>query len=108
MRARTARDEIAMAAAFAQLKKLRGRSVREMHERGRQELDKLRDRWFGLATGEVTDEAFAREIGPRAGGLEGAARRFAERMRAGTTPVSAVGRREEIASSMRTRFPIER
>jgi len=51
-----------MGMAIAQLKKLKGRSLKELRVRGLQEISKLGERALGLSDGEMTDAALRREI----------------------------------------------
>src|SRR5258707_14271337 len=53
-----------MTAGFAQLKRLRRKSMRELRVRGRQELSKLGERLFGLSEGEMSDRTFLGYIKP--------------------------------------------
>ena len=70
-----------MQGGVVQLKKLRGRSLRELGDRGRQEFSKLSERLFG--TRELSDAAFRQEISSRVrnGSAAGSAGRVLERLR---------------------------
>lgn len=105
-----------MQPAIAQLKKLRGKSLREIRLRGRQEISKFGERLFGAQ--QMSDDALYREIAPasRNGSGEGSSALVLERIRSSftshdQTPVTffpALARREEIVSQMERRFPATR
>ena len=108
-----------MQTGIAQLKKLRSRSFREVHERGRQELRKLGERLFGSGAGEISDGVFLRGIrtSSRNGSGEGTAALIAARIRAGVVEenglnqgpfLPSLARRAEIVDLMECRFPAER
>src|SRR5947209_3585372 len=92
-----------MQTGFAQLKKLRGRSLRELGVRGRQELAKVTERLLG--TGELSDAALRREIraASRNGTAVGSAARLLEGRRTSTqtaTFLPALPHREAVAQLM--------
>jgi uncharacterized heparinase superfamily protein len=106
-----------MPGGITQLKKLRNRSFREVHERGRQELSKLGERLLGSAAGEMGDRSFLREVRPEArnGSGEGTAGLIARRLREACSPsgsgramLPSLARRDEVAALMAERFPEER
>jgi hypothetical protein len=100
-----------MQTGIAQLKKLRGRSLREFGVRGRQELAKISERWLGAR--ELSDKALRREIiaAARNGTASGSVARLLERRRA-SSHISAflpsLRHREAIVTLMAERFPAER
>ena len=100
-----------MPASIAQLKKLRGRSLRELGVRGRQELSKVGERWLG--TREMSDAALRREItaAARNGSATGSAARLLERRRAAAHTqhfLPSFKHREAIARLMAERFAEDR
>src|SRR5690348_1561234 len=98
-----------MAAGIAQLKKLRGRSLREFGVRGRQELSKVSERWFG--TRELSDARLRREImaSARNGTATGSAAALLERRRASAHSfLPAFTHREAIVRLMAERFGDDR
>src|SRR5436853_1041560 len=100
-----------MQASITQLKKLRGRSLRELGERGRQELAKVSERLLG--TRELSDAALRREIiaAARNGTAAGSVARILEGRRASSLSnpfLPALKHREAIAALMAERFPAER
>ncbi|HKP86182.1 MAG TPA: alginate lyase family protein [Blastocatellia bacterium] len=105
-----------MQTGIAQLKKLRGKSLREIRVRGRQEIVKFRERLFSSA--EMSDEAFAREITPfsPSASVEDSSALIVERIRSSfargnQTPATffpALARRDEVVSEMERRFPAAR
>lgn len=93
----------------AKLKKLRGKTFRELRFRGRQELVTLGERIFGLSCGEMTDSSFLRHIQPEArhGSAAETARGIVHRIEVnGFLP--ALLNREEIVNTMGRRFWSER
>jgi hypothetical protein len=106
-----AREGWMMAAGIAQLKKLRGRSLRELGVRGRQELSKVGERWLG--TRELSDAGLRREItaAVRNGTATGSAAALLERRRAAShihSFLPAFKHREAIAQLMAERFSDDR
>src|ERR1044072_13287 len=105
-----------MRTGIAKLKKLRGKSFREIRARGRQEVTKVRERVFGAA--EMSDHALLRQISPRSrnGSSEGTAALILERIRSSvdsanqtsSTFFPSLCHREEIVSEMKRRFPAAR
>jgi hypothetical protein len=100
-----------MAAGIAQLKKLRGRSLRELGVRGRQELSKVSERWLG--TRELSDARLRREIttSVRNGTATGSAAALLERRRTSTHTHSflpSFTQREAIVRLMAERFSDDR
>src|SRR5262245_47756659 len=105
---------------LAQLKKLRGRSLREIRARSRQELAKLGQRRRGLRAAEMSDAALLRQTAPdsRNGSGLGAAGLILARLRACASPfpyappkfafLPALTHREEIVATMGDRFAAER
>jgi hypothetical protein len=92
-----------MHAGIDQLRKLRGRSLREVHERGRQELGKIGGRLLGVAVGEPSDERFARELAPGVGGDYAA--RLLARFRGRGAALPSMRERADVARTARDRFP---
>src|SRR5215510_11367788 len=72
----------------SQFKKLKGKSLREIRLRGRQEIAKLNERLFGIGTAEMSDAALIREINfLNPGGTgEGISALILERIRTSLTP----------------------
>jgi len=100
-----------MQTGIAQLKKLRGRSLRELGVRGRQELAKVGERL--RSPRELSDTELRREItaGARNGTALGSAARLLENLRAAshtTTFLPALQHRAAIVQLMAERFPAER
>ncbi|MFL6213163.1 MAG: alginate lyase family protein [Blastocatellia bacterium] len=100
-----------MAAGIAQLKKLRGRSLRELGVRGRQELSKVGERWLG--TRELSDAGLRREItaSARNGTAMGSVAALLERRRAPSHTHSFLTlfkHREMIVQLMAERFADDR
>jgi uncharacterized heparinase superfamily protein len=108
-----------MQTGIGQLKKLRGKSPRELISRGRQEAAKLSERAFGLSMGEMSDGTFLRHIKrpDRSASAEGVASRIVDRM--SVSPFSCRGSRQqsllpsfgcraEIVELMEGRFEAER
>jgi uncharacterized heparinase superfamily protein len=100
-----------MQASITQLKKLRGRSLRELGVRGRQELAKVSERLLG--TRELSDAALRREIiaATRNGTAAGSVARLLERRRGSSlsnTFLPSLKHREAIVALMAERFPAER
>ncbi len=98
-----------MANRIAQLEKLRGKSLREIRVRGRQELAKLNERILGAGSAEMTDAALLREIHPasRNGNGEGSAMLILERIRSAPF-FPSLYHREEASAIIKQRFPAER
>jgi hypothetical protein len=73
-----------MLVSVAQIRKLRGKSWREIGMRGWQEIAKLNERLLGFGTDEMSDAELIREIGPyySYGGGEGIGALILERIRA--------------------------
>ncbi|MBI3652051.1 MAG: alginate lyase family protein [Acidobacteria bacterium] len=100
-----------------QIKKLRGRSWREIGARGKQEITKLNERLLGHGTAEMSDAELLREINPfnLHNGGEGIGALILERIRTSLSPELGEGNlpvllpsllyREEIASLMFHSFP---
>jgi hypothetical protein len=104
-----------MRKAIAQVNKLRGKSVRELSVRGRQELAKLGERLPKRGPAEMSDTRFNREIetGLRAISPEGAAISICDRMRpragaSGYQFFPSLKDRETIIAVMERRFPAQR
>lgn len=100
-----------MPGGITQLKKLRGRSLRELGVRGRQELAKAGERWLG--TRELSDAALRREIlaAARNGTATGSAARLLARLRTHAqtnTLLPSFKHRPAVARLMAERFPAER
>lgn len=104
---------------FGRLRKLRGRSLREIGGRGAQEFSKLGERVFGSQAAEMSDDALLQEFVSsfRAGDAETTAQSLLERVRASLSPQNALQRqgpfswlagRNEIAAIIERRFPSER
>jgi len=95
-----------MSIGIAQLKKLRGRSLRELRTRGQQELAKIGERLRGSR--ELSDSQLRREIHPasRNGSGEGTSLLIRERIRTacGTT-LHVVDRQTHAATTAQTFFP---
>ena len=108
-----------MPSGLAQLKRLRGKSMRELRVRGRQELSKLGERLFGLSEGEMSDRTFLGHIKPDKvlGSVEATAASIVDRA---YTPIDSdadsisqsffrsLRRREETVAIMQRRFQQER
>lgn len=104
---------------MAQLKKLRGKSLREISARGRQEIAKLNERLLGFGTAEMSDAALAREVKPpRPNGTgDGASALVLERIRTSLAPdlyerevpvfLPSLTCRDEIPALVRQHFPGE-
>jgi hypothetical protein len=109
-----------MTSAIAQVKKLRGKSLREIRARGKQELKKLGERALSSGAAEMSDTAFLAQIKPAAryGSAEEMARLILESIRSSLAPVERTGtrpaifshlaRRDEIIQIMERRFRRER
>ncbi|MCI0487080.1 MAG: heparinase II/III family protein [Blastocatellia bacterium] len=115
-----------MASPIAQIKKLRGRSLKELGTRGRQELSKLGERLLGSRIGEMSDTALLQEIAPRFRNrsAETTAALILERLCAivntgdskSSAPPDAIpqsffpslSHHNEIIAAMESRFPAER
>ena len=98
-----------MATGITQLKKLRGRSLRELGVRGRQELSKVSERWLG--TRELSDADLRREItaSARNGTATGSAAALLERRRTHTHRfLPSFTHREAIVRLMAERFSDDR
>ncbi|HEX5735899.1 MAG TPA: alginate lyase family protein [Blastocatellia bacterium] len=91
------------------LKKLRGKSIHEIGVRSRQELSKLGERVFG-STVEMNDSALLKRLAPssRNGSAEGTTELILERIIKRHVFFPALGSREEIATIIERRFPVER
>ena len=105
--------------ASAKLKKLRGKSIREIGYRGRQEGFKMCERLFGFGAGEISDRQFFHSIksGQRDCAAADTAAYIHSRVRASVATSGychpnfffpSLGHREEIARIMRRRFSDER
>jgi uncharacterized heparinase superfamily protein len=96
---------------IAKLKKLRGRSLRELSQRGGQELAKFSERLVGVRT--LSDTALRREFLPTArnGNAAGSAAFILDRLRA-TSPTTtffpSLDHRAAVVRLMAERFPAER
>jgi uncharacterized heparinase superfamily protein len=77
-----------MLVQVSQIKKLKGKSLREIRQRGKQEIAKLNERLFGIGTAEMSDDALIREINflNPGGNGEGASALILERIRNSVTP----------------------
>ncbi|MEW6127509.1 MAG: alginate lyase family protein [Acidobacteriota bacterium] len=101
----------------AQLKKLKGKSFREIRLRGKQEIAKLNERLLGIGTNEMSDAALLREIhSPNHHGTgEGISALILERIRTSITPdlyeretpvfLPSFAYRDDIPSLVLHRFP---
>jgi hypothetical protein len=109
-----------MQTAIAQLKKLRQRSLREIHERGRQEFAKVGERLLVSTRGEMSDGAFLREVRAtvREDSGERTAALIARRIDAARGSLDGQSRgersllpsfacRDQVAALMKERFPVE-
>jgi hypothetical protein len=111
-----------MSSSIAQVKKLRGRSLREIRARSRQELTKLGERLIRSGTAEMSDEAFLARMNPAARDVsaEGTGRMILESIRAALKPAgggkadrarpaifSHLASRSEIKAIIHGRFPHE-
>ncbi len=111
------RQTLEMQISRAKLKKLRGKSLREISVRSRQELAKIGERVFSSAD-EMNDNALLRRISPasRNGSAEGTTELILERIRSfvseskspSQTFFPALCCRAEIVRVMDQRFPDER
>jgi hypothetical protein len=109
-----------MSVSIAQLKKLRGKDLREVRVRGKQELAKLGERLLGSGTTEMSDGALLNEIhaSSRNGSGEGTSLLILERIRSFATGAQPTSRaqtffpsliqRDPLAAIMKKRFPAER
>jgi hypothetical protein len=108
-----------MHAVTGQLKKLRGKSARELIARGRQEAAKLGERALRLSVGEMSDSTLLRHIRQedRNGSAEEVALGIANRMRASAVSSPHPSRcfffpslryRDKIVATMKRRFGRER
>lgn len=110
----TCRDALPldMESGIAQLKKLLGKSIREINVRGRQQVTKLSERLLNSNAGEMSDRGLLREINPvsRNGNGLGSAKLILERIRSSASRsfFSSLTHRSEIAAIVNTRFPRER
>lgn len=106
-----------MQVSVAQFKKLRGKSLREIRDRGKQEIAKLNERLLGHGTAEMSDPALLREIASfqaQSGG-EGIGALILERLRRSMAPelslhdlpvlLPSLPYREEIALLICNSFP---
>jgi hypothetical protein len=77
-----------MHVSVAQLKRLRGKSLREIHARGKQEIAKLNERLLGHGTTEMSDTDLIREINTfhSHGSSEGIGALILERIRVSLSP----------------------
>jgi uncharacterized heparinase superfamily protein len=106
-----------MHVSVAQIKKLRGKSLREIRARGRQEIAKLNERLLGHGTIEMSDTHLIREINPfhSHGGGEGIGALILERIRGSLSPelyekelpvlLPSLLYREEISALIFNSFP---
>lgn len=100
------------------MKRLRGRSLRELRVRSKQELAKLGERTFRLSEGEMSDRAFGGYVNPAhvCGSAEETAAAIINRVRnsitSHDTPTQyffpSLGQRQEIVARMLEQFPDER
>lgn len=108
-----------MESGLKKLNRLRGKSIRELRVRGRQELAKIAERNLGLAAGEMSDRAFLRQIKPenRGASAEATADLIINRLRSSISksPHSKVERffpslgcRDEIVARMGREYKHER
>jgi Heparinase II/III-like protein/Heparinase II/III N-terminus len=105
-----------MSSSIAQVKRLRGKSLRELRSRGKQELAKLSERVLGSGTTEMSDSALLAQVVPAArnGSAEATALLILESIRGGlgsaggnlTRPTifPHLARRSEIIEIMERRF----
>jgi hypothetical protein len=106
-----------MSTSLTQIKKLRGRSWREIGARGKQEIAKLNERLLGFGTAEMSDAELVRETCSlyTHGTGEGIGALILERIRAALSPEFSEGNlpvllpslhyREEIAALIFNSFP---
>src|SRR5712692_5894915 len=109
-----------MSSSVAQLKKLRGKSLKEIRVRSRQQFAKLNERVLGRGLAEMSDGALLSEINPasRNGNAEGSAMLILERIRSSTPSASrsstglpffpSLARREEVSTIIKHHFLDER
>jgi uncharacterized heparinase superfamily protein len=113
------RERYLMTSGTGHLRKLRGKSLREIRVRGTQEFAKLNERILGAGVSEMDDDELLREISPasRNGTGEGSAMLVLERIRSSitsatgsTTPsfFSALAHRNETLAILKQRFSNER
>lgn len=102
---------------ITQLRKLRGKSLKELRVRGAQEISKFSERALGLADGEMSDVALAREIKSEyfSGAVVETARQIMKSFQGAVEGCSntflflpASDQYEEIVSIMEYRFPDQR
>ena len=103
-----------------QLKKLRGRSWREIQTRGKQEIAKMNERLFGFGIAEMSDTALFHEVNPlfANGTGEGSSTLIMERIRSSVTSdfneefiaslLPSLSHRNEILPIINYRFPEEK
>jgi hypothetical protein len=99
-----------MGSAWAQLDKLRGRSLRELRVRGAQQCAKWSERWLGRNTTELSDEQLLRELAGDYASADAAATVVLARL---SNPARqrffpALAERAAIIELMEMRFPRER
>src|ERR1044072_4069249 len=96
-----------MSSSIAQVKKLRGKSLRELRARGRQELTKFGERVLRSGTTEMSDNAFLAQVTPtaRAASAEATALLILESIR---IIFPHLARRAEIIAIVEKRFASER
>jgi hypothetical protein len=96
-----------------QIKKLRGKSWREIQTRSKQEFAKWNERWLGIGTTEMSDAALYRAISPlyANGTGEGSSALILERLRTSLHRIGnpnpllpAFAHRDSIVAIMRSRF----
>jgi len=107
-----------MPGTIARLKKLRGRSLGELRERGRQELSKLTERFLQSNT-EMSDRALLRSVNPdiRNGSVDITSSRITGRLLSGAATAPApqiptrqrlfplLSERRELVETIKVRFP---
>jgi len=109
-----------MASRITQLKRLRGKGLREIAGRSRQEFAKLNERVLGASAAELNDTQLLGEIVPasRNGNGEGSVRLIIDRIRSSTvspnhssTPLpffASLTNRDEMCASIKQRFAANR
>jgi len=109
-----------MASRLTQLKKLRGKGLREIADRSRQEFAKLNERILGASSAELSDSQLLAQIDPalRNGNGEGSVRLILERIRSSTVSsnhsstrlpfFASLSNREEMCAIIKQRFAADR
>jgi uncharacterized heparinase superfamily protein len=107
-----------MPSIVTQTKKLRGKSLKEIRVRGRQEFRKLNEQFLGSGCAEMSDQKLLRQISPasRNGNGEGSAMLILERIRSSLSKRSSATQsffpslacRDEVSAIIKERFASER